>query len=111
MSISHDQRVTLNGLNTNEYEHSLDKIALDALRKIPILPKLIELVEAPTSMVKRYAMLGSDLRVNERQFPTLYKMFQKACEILEVPEPLFYVSTAPELNAFTACPDKPIVKM
>ncbi|MDR2710497.1 MAG: M48 family metallopeptidase [Burkholderiales bacterium] len=106
-----DKRVVLNGLNTREYEHSLDKMALDVLKKIPILPKLIELVETPTSMVRRYAMLGSDLRVTERQFPTLYKLFRETCEVMEVPEPLFYVSTAPELNAYTACPDQPIVKM
>jgi len=56
-------------------------------------------------------MLGSDLRVTERQFSSLYKIFREACEVLEVPEPLFYISTAPELNAYTACPDKPIIKI
>jgi Zn-dependent protease with chaperone function len=81
------------------------------LRKIPILPKLVELVETPTSMTRRYAMLGSDLRVSDKQFPSLYRIFRKACDVLEVPEPLLYVSTAPELNAYTACPDKPIIKI
>jgi Zn-dependent protease with chaperone function len=112
MSVSgNNNRVVLKGLNPKEYEHSLDKATLDVLRKIPILPKLIELVETPTSMVGRYAMLGSDLRITERQFPSLYKIFRQACDILEVPEPLFYVSTSPELNAYTACPDKPIIKI
>ena len=106
-----NQRVVLTGLNTNEYEHSLDKVTLDALRSIPILPKLVELVQVPTSMARRYAMLGSDLRVTERQFPSIYKMFRQACDVLEVPEPLFYISSAPELNAYTACPDKPIIKL
>jgi len=109
--MSDSKRVVLNGLNTREYEHSMDRMTLEALRKIPILPKLTELVETPTSMVRRYAMLGSDLRITERQFPSLYRTFRQACEILEVPEPLFYVSTAPELNAYTACPDKPIIKI
>ncbi|MCL2871930.1 MAG: M48 family metallopeptidase [Betaproteobacteria bacterium] len=103
--------VILRDLKTDEYEHSLDRTTLDVLRKIPILPKLVELVQLPTSMTSRYAMLGSDLRVTDRQFPSLYKIFRKACEVMEVPEPLFYISTAPELNAYTACPDKPIVKM
>jgi len=112
MSASGDnKRVVLTGLSTREYEHSLDKTALDALKKIPLLPKLIELVETPASMVRRYSMLGSDLRITERQFPSLYKIFRQACDIMEVPEPLFYVSTAPELNAYTACPDKPIIKI
>ncbi|MDR1968659.1 MAG: M48 family metallopeptidase [Burkholderiaceae bacterium] len=106
-----DKRVILTGLNTKEYEHSMDKVTLDALRKIPILPKLVELVQTPTSMVTRYAMLGSDLRITEKQFPSLYKIFRKACDVMEVPEPLFYISTNPELNAYTACPDKPIIKI
>jgi Zn-dependent protease with chaperone function len=106
-----NNRVVLNGLNPKEYEHSLDKATLDALRKIPILPKLIELVETPTSMVRRYAMLGSDLRVTEKQCPSLYKIFRQACDTLEVPEPLLYISTDPQLNAYTACPDKPIIKI
>jgi len=106
-----DKRVALNDLNTGEYEHSLDRITLDALRKIPILPKLIELVEAPTSMAKRYAMLGSDLRITERQFPSLYKIFREACDVMEVPEPLFYLGTEPQLNAYTACSDQPIIKI
>ena len=109
--LSHSDRVILSGLNTNEYEHSLDRTTLDALRKIPILPKLVELVQLPTSMVRRYAMLGSDLRITEQQFPSLYKTFRKACDVMEVPEPLFYLSSDPQLNAYTACPDKPIVKI
>jgi Zn-dependent protease with chaperone function len=108
---ANNNRVILSGLNTKEYEHSMDKVTLDTLRKIPILPKLIELVQTPTSMVTRYAMLGSDLRITEKQFPSLYKIFRKACDVLEVPEPLFYLSTNPELNAYTACPDKPIIKI
>ena len=111
-SVSGDsQRVILNGLNTKEYEHSLDKIALDALKKIPILPKLTELVVTPLSMITRYSLLGSDLRITDRQFPSLYKIFRQACDVLEVPEPLLYVSSQPELNAYTTCPDKPIIRI
>jgi Zn-dependent protease with chaperone function len=105
------ERVTLTNLNTNEYEHSLDKATLATLRNIPILPKLLELVQIPTSMTTRYTMLGSDLRITDKQLPSLYKIFRKACDIMEVPEPLLYVSTAPEINAYTTCPDKPIIKI
>jgi Zn-dependent protease with chaperone function len=56
-------------------------------------------------------MLGSDLRVSEKQIPSLYRILREACDTLEVPEPLLYVSTSPELNAYTACPDRPIIKI
>ncbi|MDR2189427.1 MAG: M48 family metallopeptidase [Azonexus sp.] len=109
--MSQNTHVALSGLKTTEYEHSLDKAALNALRTIPIMPKLIELVEMPTSMTARYAMLGSNLRVTEKQFSSLYRIFRKACDTLEVPEPLLYVSTDPQINAYTACADKPIIKI
>ncbi|MCL2219454.1 MAG: M48 family metallopeptidase [Chitinispirillia bacterium] len=109
--MSVNKRVVLSGLNTNEYEHSLDKTTLEVLRKIPILPRLIGLVQVTTSMTTRYSMLGSDLRITERQFPTLYRMFREACDIMEMPEPLLYVTSKQELNAFTACPDNPIIRI
>jgi len=112
MSIfGNSERVTLTNLNTNEYEHSLDKATLATLKSIPILPKLVELVQVPTSMTTRYTLLGSNLRVTDKQLPSLYKIFRQACDILEMPEPMFYVSTAPEINAYTTCPDQPIIKI
>lgn len=103
------ERIVISGLHSSEYEHPLDRTALEALRKIPLFPQLLELSSVPQSSIARMELLGSNLRVNERQFPTLYKMLREACDILEVEEPLLYVSSQPELNAYTACPDKPII--
>lgn len=102
-------RTILKDLHTSEYEHPLDRVTLDALRKIPLFPKVLELCTVPQNSITRMELLGSNLKVTERQMPSLYKMMREGCEVLEVEEPLFYVSSSPQLNAYTACPDKPIV--
>ena len=101
--------VAIKDLHSSEYEHPHDRVALEALRKIPLFPKVLELCTVPQNSITRLELLGSNLKVSERQMPSLYKLMREACEALEVDEPLFYVSSAPQLNAYTACPDKPIV--
>ena len=101
--------VAITDLHSCEYEHPLDRMGLEALRKIPLFPKVLELCTVPQNSISRMELLGSNLKVTERQMPTLYKLMREACETLNVDEPLFYVSSAPQLNAYTACPDKPIV--
>ncbi len=101
--------IAIKDLHPSEYEHHLDRVALEALRRIPLFPKVLELCTVPQNSITRLELLGSNLKVSERQMPTLYKLMREACEVMGVEEPLFYVSSAPQLNAYTACPDKPIV--
>ena len=103
------ERVAIQGLQSTEYEHPLDRVTMEALKKIPLFPKLLELVTIPKSSIARLELLGSNLRVNERQFKSLYKIMREACEVLDMEEPILYVSSQPELNAYTSCPDKPII--
>ncbi len=103
------ERVIIKDLQSTEYEHPLDRVALETLRKIPLFPKVLDLCTVPQNSITRLELLGSNLKVTERQMPSLHKIMKEACEVLEVEEPLFYISSAPELNAYTACPDKPIV--
>lgn len=103
------KRTTITNLHSSEYEHPLDKVTLEALRKIPLFPKVLELISIPQNSINRLELFGSNLRVNERQFPTVYRMLCEACEILEVERPLLYISSEPQVNAYTACPDRPII--
>jgi Zn-dependent protease with chaperone function len=45
---------------------------------------------------------ASSVRVGARQFPRLYGMLREGCAVLDVPEPEFYVSQNPMVNAFTS---------
>jgi len=103
------ERIRIHNLDSTEYEHPLDKTTLEALRKIPLLPKLLEICQIPQSSITRFELFGSNLRVGERQFPSIYRMLRESCEILGVDEPLLYISSHPQMSAYTFCPDKPIV--
>ena len=105
------ERTAIANLSSLEYEHPLDRIALENLKKVPILPKLIEVVNIPYNTLIRGVHSGSNLRINERQMPSVYKRMREACEILEVDEPEFYLGSERDINAYTACPDKPIVRI
>lgn len=101
--------IAIKNLHSSEYEHPWDRMALDALRKIPLFPKVVELCSVPQNSITRMELLGSNLKVTERQMPSLYKLMRKACDALDVEEPLFYLGSIADVNAYTACPDKPIV--
>jgi Zn-dependent protease with chaperone function len=103
------ERIKLQGLESWEYEHPLDNSTLETLKKTPLFPKILELTNVPMNSLRRYNLLGSLLRVNENQLPKLYNIFRTACDILCVNEPLFYIDSNPEINAYTVCSDKPIV--
>jgi len=102
-------KVYLRNLHVLEYEHPMDRILLDNVRAIPFLPKIIELLMTPMSMVKRLMKTGSHIKVSERQYPTLYRMLQEACAVLEMDVPHLYVCSDPAMNAYTSCPDDPII--
>ena len=60
------------GLNPREYEHPLDKIALDKLQKIPGLPALTKkFYEISFEKILRIENTGQYLQVTKKNFPKL----------------------------------------
>ena len=102
-------RIPLHDLSSCEYEHPLDRSTLSVLKSIPVVPKLIEIVNIPFNTLIRTNVFGSLLRVGENQLPSIYRMLCEACGILGVNEPLLYIETNPQINAYTSCPDQPII--
>lgn len=104
-------RRVIEGLNPSEFQHPLDKDALEVLNKVPILPKVIELVGVPYNTIWRSMLLGGHIKVSSNQMSSIHKMLLESCEILGVELPALYVCSEGELNAYTACPDKPIIQI
>jgi len=102
-------RIPLHDLNSYEYEHPLDRATLAALKSVPVVPKLIEMVNIPFNTLVRTDLYGSLLRVGEKQMPSVYRMLREACEVIGVDEPMLYINASPVINAYTSCPDKPII--
>lgn len=104
-------RATLTGISSRTWEHPADRGALVALRKLrgfdTVLKAMSGLVNERTT---RLLLLGTTVRVDERQFPTLHFLLRDAARVLDADEvPELYVRADPTLNAVTIGLDKPII--
>lgn len=103
------RRVTLNGISSRAWEHPADRGALVALRKLKGFDTVIRKFSGLVSeRMIRMQLLGSSVRVTERQFPTVHRLYAEAATVLDVQElPELYVSASPVLNAMTIGIDSP----
>lgn len=104
-------RVTLTDISSRAWEHPADRGALVALRKLKGYDQLIKMLSGFfNERVVRLSLLGSAVKVDERQFPRLHRLLLEACTTLDAEEiPELYVVASPVLNAVTIGMDKPMI--
>lgn len=87
-----------------------DRLALDSLKKVPLLPQI----------VKKFYELGLDrwmycwnmaqaVRCGPNQFKTLYEILRESSAVLDMPEPEIYVTNNPFPNAFAGGVERPYI--
>ena len=112
MTTSRDARATriLTDIAPRAWEHPADRAALAALRKIPVFDDVLRGLfgffgEKPI----RLAFLASSVRVSERQFPRVSRLYQDVLKTLDSPKdyPLF-ISQTPIVNAGAYGMDEPV---
>jgi Zn-dependent protease with chaperone function len=97
-------------LSSTAFEHPADRQALDALRKIPAVDKVVhKMIELGWERFMRIQNLGQAVHVSPKQCPKIYKLFKEAAEILDVPEPDLFLASNPFVNAYTFGCDRPFV--
>lgn len=97
-------------LSSTAFEHPQDRQALEALRKIPILDKVVhKFIELGAERFFRAQLLGGAVHVTPKQCPKVYKLFKEAAEILDMHEPDLFLVSNPIVNAFTFGVDRPFV--
>lgn len=104
-------RVTLTDISSRAWEHPADRGALVALRQLKgfdfVLRKISGLID---ERAVRLQFLGSAIRVDERQFPRVHRLYTEAGSTLDVRQlPELYITNSPIWNAFTIGLDKPII--
>ena len=104
-------RVTLTDISSRAWEHPADRGALVALRQLKgfdyVLRKLSGLIN---ERAFRLQFLGSAIRVDERQFPKVHRLYTEAATTLDVRElPELYITNFPIWNATTIGMDKPFI--
>jgi Zn-dependent protease with chaperone function len=116
MTESHESRparsrVVLRDISSRAWEHPADQGALVALRKLKGFDTVVKMMSGLINeRAVRLLHLGSAIRVDERQFPSLHRALNDAAGVLDaqvVPE--LYVQADPTFNAMTIGLDRPIV--
>lgn len=104
-------RATLTGISSRSWEHPADKGALVAMRKLKGFDTLLKAVSGMfRERSVRLELLGSSVRVDDRQFERLHRLLLEACTTLNAPAvPEMYVAANPVLNASCIGMDKPVI--
>lgn len=101
----------LTGLEHQQYEHPLDKAALEKLEKVPFLPASCKWVTSNfVERVYNIQYTGSNLKVTQENYPQIYEYLENACRILDLPNvPELYITWNYGINACTIGAENPII--
>ncbi|MEZ5163960.1 MAG: hypothetical protein R2688_09495 [Fimbriimonadaceae bacterium] len=88
------KRKTFPEISVDAFVAETDRKALEGLKKIPILPKVVEKfhesgVDRVGEAAKKH---GRFARCGPRQYPSLHNILKDCCEIMDMPEPELYIS-------------------
>lgn len=109
-SLAKTPKVALTGIDASAFQHPLDRQATNQLKKIKGFDTFVaKFLELGFERVNYVLNIASNVRVGPKQFPQLYAMLREGCNILDVPEPEFYVSAVQEVNAFTFGYNRPYI--
>ncbi|PWJ43384.1 M48 family metallopeptidase [Sediminitomix flava] len=108
-------RVNFPGITSEAWEHPADKAALLALRKVPGIDKVIKALYSVFDEKSIYLyLLATSVRVNEKQFGRVHRIYMEACTIFDIPEderPALFVTQTPFLNAGAIGWSKPMITL
>lgn len=105
-------RKVLTGITADAFVSDADKWALDKLKKIPLLPQLIQKFYEYGFDRWFYCMnMSMSVRCGPNQYPTLYNILRESCSVLDMPEPELYISSNPFPNAYTGGVERPYITL
>ena len=106
------KRTNFPDISPRSWEHPADRAALSALKKVPGLDVVLQkVVGGTTERSLRLLHPSSAVRVNENQFPEVYRLHREACTVFNVADrmPELYVAQTPMLNARAIGVENPFI--
>ncbi|AFM02951.1 Zn-dependent protease with chaperone function [Bernardetia litoralis DSM 6794] len=105
------QKTVLHQISSRAWEHPADRAALNTLKKVPGLDKLLSMLFGATSERSlRLMYLASSVRVSDKQFVRVKLLFDEVCKTFDIEKrPEIYVSQSTILNAFAVGMDNPFI--
>lgn len=106
------KRKKLKGLTTEAFVADTDKLALDKLKKVPLLPAVLQqFYEHGIDRWMYLINMGYSVRCGPNQYKTLYNILRESCEILDMPEPELYITSNPYPNAWAGGVERPYITL
>lgn len=103
-------RKHLTGISTDAYISDNDRRALEALKRVPLLPKIVQkFYEVGLDRWLYCYNMSMSVRCGPKQYRTLYEIMRESCAVLDMPEPELYVTSNPFPNAYTSGVERPYV--
>jgi Zn-dependent protease with chaperone function len=103
-------RKRLPGITSKAFVSETDKAALEALQKVPLLPKIVQkFYELGIDRWMYCWNMAQAVRCGPNQYRTLYESLRESCDILDMPEPELYVTSNPFPNAFAGGVERPYI--
>lgn len=88
-------------MQTIDFIHPEDAAALEALKKIPVLPAVIKsFMDLGVEQLQTGLNMASKVKLSPTQLPELYHILPSICELLDIKEPDFYLEMNPIPNAY-----------
>lgn len=105
-------RRTFPGLSASAFVSDTDRIALDALKRVPLLPQVVQkFYEVGIDRWLYCYNMSMAVRCGPKQYKTLYNIMKEACDILDMAEPELYVTNNPFPNAFAGGVERPYITL
>ncbi len=105
-------RKRLEGLPASAFIADTDRLALDTLKRVPLLPQVIQkFYEVGLDRWLYCYNMSMSVRCGPNQYKTLYEILRESCEVLDMPEPELYVTSNPFPNAFAGGVERPYITL
>lgn len=105
-------RTTFPGISADAFIADADRKALNALKKLPLLPTVVRKFHESGMDRWMYCWnMASSVRCGPDQYSTLHTMLQECCDILDMPEPELYLTGNPFPNAFAGGVERPYITL
>lgn len=105
----HDENRT--GAARRDYAYALDHKMREQFERMKPVELAVSAALRTYSKVYKAQLLGSAVRVSDRQFPRLQKLVSTCAETLSIPAPAVYIVNNPNLNAMTFGTDEDAIIM
>ena len=81
-------RKHLTGISADAYTSDNDRRALEALKRVPLLPKIVQkFYEVGLDRWLYCYNMSMSVRCGPKQYRTLYEIMREACAVLDMREP------------------------